>query len=45
MSTVISAHFDGRVIVPDQPLALVPGERVRVSIVREAAAEPLSEGA
>ena len=35
MSTTISAHFDGQVIVPDQPLSLAPGEKVRVTIERE----------
>jgi len=36
MSTIISAHFDGRVIVPDEPLSLQPGEKVRVTIERDA---------
>ncbi|MDZ4817540.1 MAG: DUF2281 domain-containing protein [Planctomycetota bacterium] len=34
MSTIITAHFDGRVIVPDEPLSLQPGEKVRVTIER-----------
>jgi hypothetical protein len=32
MSETISAHFDGRVIVPDTPLGLPPGRRLRVHI-------------
>jgi len=32
MSQPISAHFDGRVIVPDEPLNLPSGQRLRVEI-------------
>lgn len=28
----LNAHFDGKVIVPDEPLALKPNQRIRVSI-------------
>jgi hypothetical protein len=35
MTTTILAHFDGHVIVPEEPLPLVPGEKVRVTIERE----------
>lgn len=27
-----NAHFDGKVIVPDEPLALKPNQRVRIQI-------------
>jgi hypothetical protein len=32
MSTVFSAHFDGRVIVPDEPLSLPIGERLQLRV-------------
>ncbi len=32
MAQSISAHFDGMVIVPDEPLALQRGQRIRVQI-------------
>lgn len=28
----MNAHFDGKVIVPDEPLALKPNQRVRILI-------------
>ncbi|MFN0137440.1 MAG: hypothetical protein ACKVS9_15155 [Phycisphaerae bacterium] len=28
----LNAHFDGKVIVPDEPLALKPNQRVRIQI-------------
>lgn len=37
--TTINAHFDGKVIVPDAPLPLSPGEKLRVTIERESAPE------
>lgn len=27
-----NAHFDGKVIVPDEPLALKPNQRVRIQV-------------
>ena len=39
MTTIISAHFDGQVIVPEEPLLLTPGEKVRITIEREEAAQ------
>ena len=30
----VNAHFDGTVIVPDEPLPFAPGERLRVIIER-----------
>ena len=39
MSTVFSGRFDGRVIVPDQPLQLPIGETLQVHV------EPLAEQA
>jgi len=39
MTTTILAHFDGHVIVPEEPLSLTPGEKVRVTIEREADAD------
>jgi hypothetical protein len=32
MAMSFSAHFDGRVIVPDQPLALPIGEKLQVRV-------------
>ena len=32
MSRSILGHFDGRVIVPDEPLPLVAGQRLRVEV-------------
>jgi hypothetical protein len=29
---ILNAHFDGKVIVPDEPLALEPNQKLRVSI-------------
>lgn len=34
----LKAHFDGKVLVPDEPLALAPNQKVRITI------EPDSEG-
>lgn len=28
----LNAHFDGKVIVPDEPLALKPNQKVRISV-------------
>lgn len=33
----MNAHFDGKVIVPDEPLALKPNQRVRIQV------EPMDE--
>jgi hypothetical protein len=35
----LNAHFDGKVIVPDEPLALKPNQRVRIQV------EPIDEPA
>lgn len=32
MSQVILAHFDGSAIIPEEPVNLVPGRRIRVQI-------------
>jgi hypothetical protein len=40
---IVNAHFDGQVIVPDQPLPLLPGEKLRVTIEREQLVEPKQE--
>lgn len=32
MSTDFSAHFDGRAIIPDEPLSLSIGEKLRVRV-------------
>ena len=37
MPNSIAAHFDGRAIVPDEPLDLPTGQRLRVQIEAEAA--------
>jgi hypothetical protein len=39
MSQAISAHFDGRAIIPDVPLGLSPGQRLRIRI-EKAESEP-----
>lgn len=28
----LNAHFDGKVIVPDEPLALMPNQRLRIHV-------------
>ncbi len=28
----LNAHFDGKVIVPDEPLALKPNQKLRISV-------------
>lgn len=28
----LKAHFDGKVLVPDEPLALAPNQRVRITV-------------
>jgi hypothetical protein len=33
----LNAHFDGKVIVPDEPLALKPNQRLRIQV------EPIDE--
>ena len=35
----LNAHFDGKVLVPDEPLALQPNQKVRISV------EPIDAGA
>jgi len=32
MSLTVDGHFDGSAIIPDEPLQLVPGQRVRMQI-------------
>ena len=32
MSQHLNAHFDGKAIIPDEPLQLAPGQRLRVQI-------------
>jgi len=32
MSTSFSAHFDGRVIIPDQPVSLPVGQQLQISV-------------
>ena len=34
----LNAHFDGKTIVPDEPLALAPNQKLRITI------EPITEG-
>jgi hypothetical protein len=34
----LNAHFDGKTIVPDEPLSLAPNQKLRITI------EPISEG-
>lgn len=40
MTQTIGAHFDGRVLVPDGPVELPTGKRLRVSIEVEEPPEP-----
>jgi hypothetical protein len=35
MSTVFSGHFDGHVIVPDQPLSLPIGQKLQLRVEAE----------
>jgi hypothetical protein len=28
----LNAHFDGKVIIPDEPLALKPNQKIRISV-------------
>lgn len=35
MSSVFSGHFDGRVIVPDQPLSLPLGQKLQLRVETE----------
>jgi hypothetical protein len=37
MSQIIHGHFDGAVLIPDEPLHLAPGLRVRIQV------DPLGE--
>ncbi len=45
MTQTITAHFDGRDIVPDEPVQLRPGQplRVQLELVPEASPAPFSE--
>ena len=36
----IKAHFDGKTLVPDEPLNLTPGQRLLVRIEADVAHEP-----
>ncbi|HXE53701.1 MAG TPA: hypothetical protein VN541_11825 [Tepidisphaeraceae bacterium] len=38
----LKAHFDGRVLVPDEPLALAPNQKVRIT-VEPIAASPAAQ--
>jgi len=40
MPRSISAHFDGHVIIPDEPLQLPAGQRLRVEIEKVEADKP-----
>ena len=44
MSQILEAVFDGKVILPDEPITLEPNTRVRVVIesIAEAEAKPVS---
>ena len=44
MSQSIAAHFDGQVIVPDEPVQLPVGQRLRVSIELAEPAPPRFAG-
>jgi AF2212-like len=37
MSTTFSAHFDGQVLIPDQPVSLPVGQKLKLRV------EPISE--
>jgi hypothetical protein len=41
----VNAHFDGKVIVPDEPLDLPPDQALIVQIERVGALEPAEESA
>jgi hypothetical protein len=40
MTQAISAHFDGKVIVPDEPVQLPVGQRLRVVLEVESPTAP-----
>jgi hypothetical protein len=40
MTHTISAHFDGRVLVPDEPIDLPTGQRLRIQVDLASDAEP-----
>lgn len=40
MTQIINAHFDGKVIVPEQPVEMPVGERLRVTLEVSAAEKP-----
>ena len=45
MQQDITAHFDGRAIIPDEPLCLKPGQKLRVrieSVDAESLSNPLA---
>ena len=41
----LNAHFDGKTIVPDEPLALAPNQKLRVTIemISEGSAAPAAD--
>ena len=41
----VSAHFDGRVIIPDEPLDMPPDEALVVDIERLGPRKPIEESA
>lgn len=38
--TSFSAHFDGRVIIPDQPISLPVGQKLRLTVEADAEQPP-----
>lgn len=44
MTRTITAHFDGRVLVPDEPIELPVGQSLRVSVETvDSVADPFSD--
>ena len=45
MTRFIAAHFDGKVIVPDEPIELRPGQplRVQVEMAPDASSAPFAD--
>ena len=40
MTQIVSAHFDGKVIVPDEPVELPVGTPLRISVELQDAGQP-----
>jgi hypothetical protein len=41
LMVVLKAHFDGKVIVPDEPVSFAPNQKLRVSVETDETATPI----